>query len=289
MKVDKLTRFTGRASFYAKHRPTYPDTVIAVLKKRAGWHAEATVADLGAGTGLSSELFLRHGNTVRGVEPNADMRAESMPLQSRFPQFQMLEGLAEQTGLQDASFDFVVAATAFHWFDAERCRAEFRRILKPEGRVVLLWNLHQSPQTPLLKAFEQLSTRYADDGRHRWGRERHNIMSSADRLFIEPRNYVKRYLENNQRLDYEGFEGRFLSSSYVALPGDRRFGSARAEPSHQRSLDRMIAELRDLFDRHAVDGSVEMKYQTAVYHGRLPDLTSTGATPSHRDASSGTA
>ena len=91
MKVDKLTRFTGRASYYAKHRPCYPDTVIRVLSRQAGWNRDATVADIGAGTGISSELFLRHGNTVWGVEPNADMRAQSIPVQSRYPGFQMLD------------------------------------------------------------------------------------------------------------------------------------------------------------------------------------------------------
>lgn len=257
MKVDKLTRFTGRASFYAKHRPAYPDSVIVALKRRASWFREAVVADIGAGTGISSELFLRHGNTVLGVEPNADMRAEAATLQARFPQFQMLDGLAESTGLPGATFDYVVAATAFHWFDAERCRAEFRRILKPGGQVVLLWNLHQSPPTPLLQEFEELSARYADDGRHRWGRERHNISNAAARLFVDSKNYRKRYLDNNQQLDFAEFEGRFLSSSYVALPGDPRF-------------TRMMAELRELFDRFAVDGVVELKYQTAVFHGVLP-------------------
>lgn len=257
MKVDKLTRFTGRANFYAKHRPGYPDAVIEALKRRANWFPEAMVADVGAGTGLSSELFLRHGNTVWGVEPNADMRAESAGLQARFPQFQMRDGLAEDTGLPEAAFDFVVAATAFHWFDARRSRAEFRRILKPGGRVVLLWNLHQSPPTPLLQAYEELSARYADEGRHSWGRERHNISTAAVRLFGDAKQYRKRHFDNNQRLDYEGFEGRFLSSSYVALPGDPRF-------------QRMMAELKELFDRFAVDGSVELKYQTAVFHGLLP-------------------
>ncbi len=257
VKVDKLTRFTGRASFYGKHRPSYPDSVIVALKRRAHWFAEAVVADLGAGTGISSELFLRHGNTVWGVEPNADMRAQAAALEARFPRFQMLAGVAEETGLPSTTFDYVVAATAFHWFDAERCRAEFRRVLKPQGHVVLLWNLHQSPPTPLLTAFEELSTRYADDGRHRWGRERHNITSAAARLFGDPKNYRKRFLENDQQLNYEAFEGRFLSSSYVALPGDPRFAH-------------MVVELRELFDRFAIEGRVELKYQTALFHGPLP-------------------
>ena len=256
--IDKLKRFTGRAGFYARHRPGYPDAVIGILKQRAGWTREAVVADIGAGTGISSELFLRHGNAVWGVEPNADMRAESASLQSRYPQFRMLDGVAEATGLPESSFDFVVAATAFHWFNAERCRTEFARILRPTGgRIVLLWNLHQSPETPFVRAFELLSRRFGTSGRHCWGRERHNIGNAAAKLFGEPKRYCKLYLENNERLDFDGLKGRLLSSAYVPFPDDDRF-----EP--------MVAELRDLFDRFAVDGFVELACQTAVFWGELP-------------------
>ena len=253
---NKLTRFTGRAGFYAKHRSGYPDAIIGILQRRAGWTPEAVVADIGAGTGISSELFLRHGNEVWGVEPNADMRAEAEPLRTRYPDFRMTDGVAEETGLPNAAFDFVVAATALHWFDAARCRTEFKRILRPGGKVVLLWNLLRSPETPFLREFEQMSLRYRKQGRHRWGRERHTINEAVSKLLGGPKAYASHYLENVERLDFEGLKGRLLSSSHVPLPGDERF-------------EAMIAELRELFDRFAVDGLVEMSYQTALFWGAL--------------------
>ena len=73
MDDRKLDRFSGRGSFYARYRPGYANDVIHILRQHAGWTPEAVVADIGAGTGISSELFLRNGNTVWAVEPNADM------------------------------------------------------------------------------------------------------------------------------------------------------------------------------------------------------------------------
>lgn len=255
--TTKLTRFSGRASFYARHRPGYPDAVIRILEQRADWNPQQTIADIGAGTGISSELFLRHGNTVWGVEPNADMRSEAAHWQARYPEFHLVDGLAEDTRLPNASVDLVVAATAFHWFDATRCRHEFRRILRPGGRVALLWNLYQSPETPLVRAFEELAARFGNKGRHSWGRERHNISKAAARLFGNEKAYDAHYLENNERLDFEGLRGRLLSASYVPLPGDDRF-----EP--------MLAELHALFAQYASGGFVELRYQTAIYLGELP-------------------
>ena len=252
--TNKVNRFSGRAQFYARSRPGYPDAVIQLLERQVGWTPEALIADIGAGTGISSELFLRHGNAVCGVEPNPDMRAAAAELQSRYPRFQITDGLAEETRLPASTFHFVVAATAFHWFDADQCRPEFRRILRPGGRVVLLWNLYQSPETPFVRAFEELAARFSNRGRHAWGRERHNIGKAAARLFGgAPQGH---YLENTERLDFQSLHGRLLSASYAPLPGDQR-----VEP--------MLADLREIFARFAVNGMVELKYQTAVYWGDL--------------------
>ena len=253
---SKLTRFSGRAQFYARYRPAYPDAVIRILRQRAGWTPEAAVADLGAGTGISSELFLRHGNSVYAVEPNGDMRAEAAKLQTSYPRFQLIDGTAEETHLPASAVDFVVAATAFHWFDADRCHVEFRRILRPGGRVVLLWNLYQSPATPFVRAFEDLAARFGNRARHVWGRERHNIGNAAARLFGAIKSESRRYLDNEEDLDFEALQGRLLSGSYAPLPGDDR-------------IEPMLLELKELFDRFAVDGRVKLQYQTAVYWGDL--------------------
>lgn len=78
------------------------------------------------------------------MKPNGDMRAAAAALFRRYPSLQMVDDSAEATTLPDRCADFVVAATVFHCFDGEACRAEFSRILTPQRYVVLIWNMRQS-------------------------------------------------------------------------------------------------------------------------------------------------
>src|SRR5215212_5974113 len=131
--TDTVTRFSNRVANYVKYRPGYPSEVLALFKNEMGLTSESVVADAGSGTGLSAKLFLENGNTVYGVEPNADMRAAAEKFLKQFPNFISHDGTAEKTSRDDSSIDFVTAAQAFHWFDAEKTRDEFARILRPGG------------------------------------------------------------------------------------------------------------------------------------------------------------
>ena len=255
MPADHKARFSGRASFYARYRPGYPDAIIPILRKHAHWNPTSTIADIGAGTGISSELFLRHGNPVWAVEPNADMRAEAALLKLRYPNLSVVDGVAEETTLPSSQFDFVIAATAFHWFDVDLCRREFKRILKPNGRVILIWNLYSSPPSPFMRAFEEVSARYRKQGRHSWARERHSIDTAVKKFFGDA--VRKRYLDNHEQLAFEALQGRLLSTAFAPLPGDDLY-----EP--------MMRDLRALFGQFAVNGAVELRYQTALFYVRQP-------------------
>src|SRR5262245_32958797 len=133
-------RFSGLASAYAKHRPDYPADAIEWIARRAGLASGSPLlVDVGCGTGISSRQFAQRGVRVLGVEPNDDMRRQAEQAGvSGVLRFQ--PGKAEQTGLPDASADCVLAAQAFHWFDAAEALAEFHRILRPGGWVALVWN-----------------------------------------------------------------------------------------------------------------------------------------------------
>src|SRR6516162_3929547 len=75
LSTDPTRRFSSRVEDYVKYRPGYPEAVLEILKAHCGLAPAWVVADIGSGTGLLTELFLRHGNPVLAVEPNPEMRA----------------------------------------------------------------------------------------------------------------------------------------------------------------------------------------------------------------------
>lgn len=249
---DTRDRFTGRVEDYVRARPGYPTAIVDDLVAAGILAPGAVVADIGSGTGISTALFLTAGHEVVGVEPNAAMRAAAEASLARFPRFRSLPGSAEATGLPDASVDLVVAAQAFHWFDAARTRHEFRRILTAPGWVALIWNARQAAGTPFLAAYEALllefGTDYAQVGHRGVGAERLAPFFGGS---WETRRY-----ENAQELDLEGLRSRLLSSSYIPAPG---------RPEHAEMLERLAS----IFDAHSEDGRVRILYDTEVHAGRL--------------------
>jgi SAM-dependent methyltransferase len=249
---DARDRFTGRVDDYVRARPGYPKAIVDDLAATGMLAAGAVIADIGSGTGISSALFLAAGHEVVGIEPNAAMRAAAEASLARYPRFRSLPGSAEATGLPDASVDLVVAAQAFHWFDAARTRAEFRRILVEPGGVALIWNARRAAGTPFLAAYEALllefGTDYAQVGHRGVGAERLGPFFGGS---WETRRYA-----NAQELDLAGLRSRLLSSSYIPAAG---------RPEHVAMLERLAS----IFDAHAEDGRVRILYDTEVHAGRL--------------------
>ena len=250
--ADSTRRFSDRVEHYVKYRPGYPLEVIGFLRERGVLTAASIVADVGSGTGISADLFLREGNTVYGVEPNAEMRgAAEKLLARRFPRFRSVNGTAEATTLPTESIDIVVAAQAFHWFDLDKAREEFRRILRLGGRAVLLWNTRKTAGSLFLEAYEQLLNEYGTDYR----RVRHDN-ASQERVasFFGHERFETARFPNEQAFDLAGLEGRLLSSSYAPAPG---------HPRHEP----MLRSLRRIFHEFAESGRVRFLYDTEVYAG----------------------
>jgi SAM-dependent methyltransferase len=253
-RADSRRRFSDRVDNYVRYRPGYPPKVLDALRAGGVLRPASVVADVGSGTGISAELFLRDGHTVYGVEPNEEMRrAAEKLLLPRFPNFRSVDGSAEATTLPAASLDLVVAAQAFHWFDLTKARQEFRRILRPGGHVVLLWNTRKTGGSPFLEAYERLLIEYGTDYR----RVRHDN-ASLERVekFFAPAPFKAVRFSNEQSFDLAGVEGRLLSSSYAPAPG---------HPRHEA----MMRALWGIFDEFADAGRVRFLYDTEVYVGGL--------------------
>jgi ubiquinone/menaquinone biosynthesis C-methylase UbiE len=251
VEQDPKKRFTDRAVYYAKYRPRYPEAILDFMERELRLSKESAVADIGSGTGILSELFLRHGHIVLGVEPNDEMRRIAEDQLKAFPTFRSVKGSAEETTLPSGSVDFVTAAQSFHWFEQERTRKEFLRILKPQGWVILIWNTRRN-STPFMQAYERLVTEHATRPHFRVTHER--VGPEGLKKFFG--DYGMKTFENTQTLDLEGLEGRLLSSSYVPLGDSPEYAS-------------MLADLHALFNSYQENGSVRMEYDTEVYYAQL--------------------
>lgn len=133
--------YATAAATYVKGRPDYPPAVSAWLQDSLGLAPGASVLDLGAGTGKFTPRLLDTGATVIAVEPVPAMLAT---LSAALPQVQALSGTATAIPLPDASVDAVVCAQAFHWFATPAALDEILRVLKPGGRLGLVWNLRDA-------------------------------------------------------------------------------------------------------------------------------------------------
>lgn len=243
-------RFSEHAAYYASSRPRYPRTILQYLESELSFSRGSTVADVGSGTGIFSEMLLENGNTVFGIEPNLEMRKIAEARLSGYPRFRSINGTAESTTLPDKSVHFITAAQSFHWFDLPRTRLEFRRILRKNGWVILVWNTRRTT-TPFLQAYERLLSEAPIMNR----RVRHEDFDEKTlRNFLGEFKEVK--LSNHQDLDHEGLVGRLLSASYAPVPG---------EPHYQE----VIAKLRRIFERHEIDGYIRFEYDTELYAGQL--------------------
>jgi SAM-dependent methyltransferase len=127
--------FGREAASYAGIRPSYPQAVVDLVAHDTP--AGGTVCDLAAGTGIFTRQLLRHGLDVTAVEPVEGMRRQ---FHVDTPAGHVVDGTAEDLPFHDATFDVVTVAQAFHWFDAPVALAEIRRVLKPLGRLFLIWN-----------------------------------------------------------------------------------------------------------------------------------------------------
>ncbi len=249
---DSTQRFSNRVGNYVKYRPGYPSEIINFLKTECNLSDKTVIADIGSGTGISARLFLNNGNKVYGVEPNNEMRNAAENFLGEFPEFISVNGTAENTELENNSIDMIISCQAFHWFDKDKCKTEFKRILKKDGYLILIWN-EKTESNDFMKTYYDLLKIYGTDY------EKVNHSTNTDdkviNKFYSPYNFSKKFFDYRQSLDYKGLEGRLLSSSYIPLEGE--------------NYDNMIKDLKNMFEKYNVNGETAMEYVTLVYYGKL--------------------
>lgn len=250
--INNTERFSNRVDNYVRYRPHYPVAIIPFLTEAIGLNTNWTVADIGSGTGISCELFLQNGNKVFGIEPNTNMRQAAEEGFAPNSNFVSINGTAEQTTLADNSVDLVIAAQAFHWFNAPVAKQEVKRIAKPNAYAALIWN-ERSTNTDFLKRYDELLFKYATDYaslNHR------NVADEKIAAFFSPVKYEEKEFDNVQQFTFDDLKGRLLSSSYAPLPDSDKY-----QP--------MMDELLKLFNQYKADNKIEFNYECKIYYAPI--------------------
>jgi SAM-dependent methyltransferase len=240
------TRFSDRVEDYIKYRPGYPLQIIDILGANIGLNSRSVIADIGSGTGISSGLFLNNGNKVYGVEPNNEMRGAAELFYLNDANFVSINGTAEQTKLKKHSIDIIFSAQAFHWFNKEETKIEFSRIAKPNGHIVLVWNVRQLTGG-FQKEYESILKKILEYNNvtHR------NISDKEIQHFFVPKIMYKEGLPNFQSFNLGGLKGRLLSSSYC--------------PKEGALHNKLMNEIENLFNKFEKQGVIPFEYETQIY------------------------
>ena len=253
MSDNSTNRFSHTVSNYIKYRPGYPTAIISFLNQHIGLSSKEVVADVGSGTGKLTQLFLENNNPVYAVEPNGPMRLAAEDLLKDFPNLKSVEGTAENTNLSPESIDIITCAQAFHWFNISQAKNEFQRILKPHGKVLLIWNKREDDYAPFMESYNDFllnnSTDYQKINLRR-------INHEDFQLFFGHSNYELHTFDNEQLFDLDGLMGRYFSCSYAYKKDHPAYGKAKEG-------------LISIFNRYQENDRVVMKYKVELYIGQL--------------------
>lgn len=247
--------FSGRVKDYQQYRTDYPPALQSFIVDQFTISQKEIVADIGSGTGLLARWFLELGNQVYGVEPNDEMRALGEKLLFKFDRFISIDASAENTLLPDKSVDLVVVGNAFHWFDHRKTRREFGRILKANGRILLIRTNWADFSSLAMQEYRKL----VDD--HCLGRRGAvsdtMIEEKKIRDFFSPGSFIKHSLDGHEVLmSLEQLKGRFCSTSFSPTPKDPNYDAAM-----------MAIEL--LFGKYQQDGYFRFGMITNLAYGQI--------------------
>lgn len=237
-------RFSDRAGDYVAGRPSYPSAALDALFEGLGDPAEVVAVDLGAGTGISSRLLAARGAQVFAVEPNAAMRDAA----EADPRVVWVDATAENTGLEEACADLVVAFQAFHWFEPAATLREMLRLLRPGGRVAIVSN-ERDESDPFTAAYGDAVRRYRTDDTEQVREDGRAVFAR----FEAWHRLSHLAFPHEQALDRERLHARVRSTSYLPKDGPS------AEALHR--------ELDALADRFGRNGMVALRLQTLLAIG----------------------
>lgn len=245
--------FDGVSELYNKYRPHYPVSLIKYLKS-IGLNTNSIVADIGAGTGILTSQLLKSCAKVYAIEPNNDMRSISEKTNNDNSKYSSVNATAENTTLPDSSIDFITAAQSFHWFNRQAFKIECQRILRPNGKVILIWN-RRDKTSQMVQDIDAISRKYCPlfSGSSN-GIRGANAENDYQDFFIN--GYESKIFSNDILFDKKRFIGLHQSASYRLSENDSTY------------LD-YINALSNYFDLHSTNDKLVLPNKTCCYVGTL--------------------
>lgn len=248
--MDYKNRFDGKGEIYAKARPKYAPELFDYMKNTLNIPAGSIFADIGSGTGIFTGQLLDSGYKVFAVEPNADMRKMAEEKLSYDKNFVSVNGSEANMNLPANSVDYITVAQAFHWFDFEDFRKECRRVLRPGGKVIIVYN-SKDEKAGCTKALSGLRYKYNPDF-HGFS---NGISDEKCIAFFAGKCNIFR-TDNKQIYDRQGYINLVLSSSYSLEEGDDGYAQ-------------YLEEINGIFDMYAVEDIIAVPTETVAYIGTV--------------------
>lgn len=251
-RYENTSKFNGKGDVYAKARPKYADELFLYFKNELNISSESIFADIGSGTGIFTQQLLTNGYKVFAVEPNVDMRRKAEEKLSDNINFISVDGTASDTHLPDSSVDYITTAQAFHWFESDLFKKECLRILKPNGKVMIVYN-SRNEKTECNQELAKLNEKYCADF-HGFS---NGINSEKCEAFFDYKCQLFS-VDNSQLYSKEEFVNRELSSSYSLKQDEDKYYE-------------YVEELKSLFDKFSVNDVMKYPISTKAYIGSFSD------------------
>jgi SAM-dependent methyltransferase len=252
--MEPTTRFSTKAERYARYRWGYAPEAIQAVFDVSGLTSDAIVADIGAGTGLVTREFVGRVVKIYAVEPNQSMREIMERLLNHHPSFFGVDGRAEATGLPDHSIDLIVVGQALHWFEPQAALKEFRRILKPEGWLAIMFHTHPPMDQAIYQALTHIfAVEYG------WDTTPSPKLQCGDShadYYFGIGNGNKMHFPQTWQESWEEFIGGILSDSHS--PDD-------THPAFQR----FVSTVQKVYDQFCDESSLQVLGGTDLVIGKL--------------------
>lgn len=232
--INSIDKFTDKATTYGKYRPKYPLEIIGYLMACLDLQNDSTIVDIGCGTGILTKELVDYGFKTIGIEPNKSMYNEAKKYLQNYD-CQLINASAENTSLKDNSVDLITVAQALHWFNLDKFINEYRRILKNNGQVAIIYN-NIDKSHEIISRYLNVQRLFCP-GYNKVTKTLHDNVYT--KMFGGVSGYTEIYCSNDQKLSYDEYIGYIESLSYSLSESDSNY------TKYRNSLDKIFYDYEE--------------------------------------------